>query len=214
MTKIEYNEIVQKSITKDELYNLKDLIPLNIYDFKGSQSQFSINVSNLITGSHRFVSNYPKPEFIFSQMNNEIMIINNIIISSDLIAKSIDLPFGEGLIFLMNSLDNIDKAKKIFSRFNNSDFDKYLKEKKLNNEDLYEYEPVCYIKMDKNEIISSNVLMNRKCKYIYFIPTNGRDGNIQNFEKSMMSLLFFGVQGKVINNSLETVSEDKSNYIF
>ena len=214
MTKIDYNEIVQKSITKDELYNLKDLIPLNIYDFKGSQSQFSINVSNLITGSHRFVSNYPKPEFIFSQMNNEIMIINNIIISSDLIAKSIDLPFGEGLIFLMNSLDNIDKAKKIFSRFNNSDFDKFLKEKKLNNEDLYEYEPVCYIKMDKNEIISSNVLMNRKCRYIYFIPTNGRDGNIQNFEKSMMSLLFFGVQGKVINNSLETVSEDKSNYIF
>ena len=214
LTKINYNEIMQKPLTRDELYNLNDLIPLNIYDFKGSQSQYSINVSNLITGAHRFVTNYPKPEFIFSHLNNDIMIIDNIIISSDIIAKSIDLPFGEGLIFLMNDLDNIDKAKEIFSYFNSSDFDKFIKEKKSNNEDLYEFEPVCYIKMDNNEIVCSNVLKNKKCRYIYFLPTNGRDGNIRTFENNLMSFLFFGVQGKVMNNSLEIVSEDKSNYLF
>ena len=54
--------------------NSLHLLPLNIYDFKGAQSQFSINVSNLLTGAHRFVSNYPKPEFIFSHINNEIMV--------------------------------------------------------------------------------------------------------------------------------------------
>jgi len=214
MTKIDYNELVQKPLTKDELANLNDLLPLNIYDFKGAQSQFSINVSNLLTGAHRFVSNYPKPEFIFSHINNEIMIIDNIIISSDLAPKSIETPFGEGLIFLMNSLDNVDKAKENFSNFTYEDFEKFLKEKKSNNEDLYEFEPVCYIKMDKNEIVISNVLKNKKCKFIYFIPTNGRDGNIQNFEKSMMSILFFGVQGKVTNSILENIAEDKRNYIF
>ena len=82
-------------------------------------------MSNLITGAHRFVSNYPKPEFIFSHINNEIMIIDNIIISSDLIPKSIDLPFGEGLIFLMNSLDNLDKAKENFANFTYTDFEKF-----------------------------------------------------------------------------------------
>ena len=68
--------------------------------------------------------------------------------------------------------------------------------------------------MDKNEIVKSSVLKNRKCRYIYFLPTNSRDGNLQNFEKNMMSFLFFGVQGKVGINNLERISEDKSNYIF
>ena len=214
LTKIDYNELVQKSLTKDELFNLKNLIPLNIYDFKGSQSQYSINVSNILTGAHRFVSNYPKPEFIFSHLNNEIMTIDNIIISSDIESKSIDLPFGEGLIFLMNSLDNIEKAKETFANYKKEDFTKFFEQKKSNNEDLYEFEPVCYIKMDKNEIVNSTVIKNKKCRYIYFLPTNGRDGNLQNFEKNMMSFLFFGVQGKVGINNLERISEDKSNYIF
>ena len=214
MTKINYNELNQKSITKEELFNLDNLIPLNIHDYKGSQAQYSINVSNILTGAHRFVSNYPKPEFIFSHLNNELMIIDNIIISSDISAKSVDIPFGEGLIFLMNSLDNIEKAKENFANYNYNEFDKFINEKKNNNEDLYEYEPVTYIKMDKNEIICSNVIKNKKCRYIYFLPTNGRDGNTQNFEKNMMSFLFFGVQGKVAINSLEKYYEDRSNYIF
>ena len=214
LTKIDYNELVQKPLTKDELFNLKNLIPLNIYDFKGAQSQYAINVSNVLTGAHRFVSNYPKPEFIFSHLNNEIMIIDNIIISSDIEPKSIDSPFGEGLIFLMNSLDNIEKAKEIFANYTLLEFNKFIEQKKSSNEDLYEFEPVCYIKMDKNEIVKSSVLKNRKCRYIYFLPTNSRDGNLQNFEKNMMSFLFFGVQGKVGINNLERISEDKSNYIF
>ena len=212
--KIEYNEIISKSITREDLYNYKNLIPLTIYDYKGAQSQYSINVSNLVTGAHRFVSNYPKPEFLFSHLNNEIMIIDNIIISSDIIQKSVDIPFGEGLIFLMNSLDSIDKAKEKFSSFNSSDFEKFINDKKQNNEDLYEYEPVCYLKMGNNEIINSTLLKSRKCKYIYLLPLNGRDGNLKTFETQLMSLLFFGVQGKVSINSSERIYEDKSNYIF
>ena len=213
-TKIEYNEIVSKPITKEDLYNYKNLIPLTIYDYKGAQSQYSINVSNLVTGAHRFVSNYPKPEFLFSHLNNELMIIDNIIISSDVVQKSIDLPFGEGLIFLINSLESIDKAKEKFAGYNYSDFQKFIAEKKENNEELYEFEPVCYIKMDKNEIINSSLIKSKKCKYIYLLPVNGRDGNLKNFETQLMSLLFFGVQGKVNINNLERINEDNSNYIY
>ena len=213
-SKLQYNELTTKSITKEDLYNYKNIIPLTIYDFKGAQSQFSINVSNLVTGAHRFVSNYPKPEFLFCHLNNEIMLIDNIIISSDTKPQSIDLPFGEGLIFLMNSLDSIDKAKEKFSKYNYSDFEKYIKDKKDNNEDIYEYEPVCYLKMDNNEIISSNIIKPKKCKYIYLLPVNGRDGNLHNFETKLMSLLFFGVQGKVNMNNCERIYEDKSNYIY
>ena len=213
-TKIQYNEIACKSITKDDLYNAKNIIPLTIYEFKGAQSQYSINVSNLVTGAHRFVSNYPKPEFLFCHLNNEIMTIDNIIISSDLHQKSIDIPFGEGLIFLMNSLENIDKAKEKFSSYTQSDFDKFINEKKESNEEIYEYEPVCYLKMGENEMISSTLLQTKKCKYIYLLPVNGRDGNLKNFEQQLMSFLFFGAQGKVSINSYEKVHEDKSNYIY
>ena len=214
LSKIEYNEIVSKPITKEELYNSKNFIPLTIYDYKGAQSQYSINVSNLVTGAHRFVSNYPKPEFLFSHLNNETMIIDNIIISSDLVQKSVDVPFGEGLIFLMNSLDSIDKAREKYANYNYSDFEKFLKEKKEKNEDLYEYDPVCYIKMGQNEIISSTLIKSKKSKFIYLLPVNCRDGNLHNFETKLMSLLFFGVQGKVSLNNLERTYEDKSNYIY
>ena len=213
-TKIQYNEIISKAITKEDLYNYKNLIPLTVYDYKGAQSQYSINVSNLVTGAHRFISNYPKPEYLFSHLNNEIMIIDNVIISSDVIPKSVDNPFGEGLLFLMNSLDSIDKAREKFSSFTFSDFEKFINEKKTNNEDIYDYEPVCYLKMGENEIISSNLVKSKKCKYIYLLPVNGRDGNIKNFETQLMSFLFFGVQGKVSLNNCERLEEDKSNYIF
>ena len=213
-TKTQYNEIVSKSITKEDLYNYKNLIPLTIYEFKGAQSQYSINVSNLVTGAHRFISNYPKPEFLFSHLNNEIMIIDNIIISSDITQKSVDIPFGEGLIFLLNSLESIDKAKEKFSSYTQSDFEKFINEKKENNEDIYEYEPVCYLKMGENEIITSTLLKSKKCKYIYLLPVNGRDGNLKNFEKQLMSFLFFGAQGKVSINNYERIHEDKSNYLY
>ena len=213
-TKNEYNEIVSKPITRDDLYNYKNLIPLTIYDYKGAQSQFSINVSNLVTGAHRFVSNYPKPEYVFSHLNNELMIVDNIIISSDVNKKSVDNPFGEGLIFLLNSLDSIDKAKEKFAEFNYTDFEKFINDKKEKNEEIYEYEPVCYAKMDQNEIINSTLVKSKKCKYIYLLPVNGRDGDKKNFETQLMSLLFFGVQGKVNVNSLERVNEDNSNYIY
>ena len=213
-TKNEYNEMVSKAITRDDLYNYKNLIPLTIYDYKGAQSQFSINVSNLVTGAHRFVSNYPKPEYLFSHLNNELMIVDNIIISSDVNKKSVDNPFGEGLIFLLNSLDSIDKAKEKFSEFNYTDFEKFINGKKEKNEEIYEYEPVCYIKMDKNEIVNSTLIKSKKCKYIYLLPVNGRDGDKKNFETQLMSLLFFGVQGKVNANNLERVNEDNPNYIY
>ena len=214
INKIEYSELTSKKITKEDLYNYKNLIPLTIYDYKGSQSQYSINVSNLVTGAHRFVSNYPKPEFLFSHINNEIMIVDNIIISSDVLPKSVDMPFGEGLIFLMNSLDSIDKAREKYSSFNYTEFETFINDKKANNEDLYEYDPVCYIKMENNEMINTTLIKSRKCKYIYLLPLNGRDGNLKNFETQLMSLLFFGVQGKVNINNLERIYEDKSNYIF
>ena len=142
------------------------------------------------------------------------MIVDNIIISSDVNKKSVDNPFGEGLIFLLNSLDCIDKAKEKFSEFNYTDFEKFINDKKENNEEIYEYEPVCYIKMDKNEIINSTLIKSKKCKYIYLLPVNGRDGDKKNFETQLMSLLFFGVQGKVNVNNLERVNEDNSNYIY
>ena len=214
MMKIDYNEMVSKPLTKEDLYNYKKFIPLTIYDYKGSQSQYSINVSNLVTGAHRFVSNYPKPEFLFSHLNNETMIIDNIIISSDVVQKSVDIPFGEGLIFLMNSLDSIDKAREKYSSYNYSNFENFLKEKKEKNEDLYEYDPVCYIQMGQNQIISSSLIKSKKCKFIYLLPVNGRDGKLKNFETKLMSLLFFGAQGKVSINNLERTYEDKSNYIY
>jgi hypothetical protein len=68
--------------------------------------------------------------------------------------------------------------------------------------------------MDKNEIINSTLVKSKKCKYIYLLPVNGRDGDKKNFETQLMSLLFFGVQGKVNINSLERVNEDNSNYIY
>ena len=211
---IKYNEIISTPLTKEEFYNNNSFIPLNIYDYTGAQSQYSINVSNIVTNAHRFVSNYPKAEFIFSHFNNEIMLVDNVVISSDINPKSIDVPFGEGLIFLLNSLENISIAKEKYSSFNYKDFENLVKNKKNNNEDFYDYDPVCYIKMDKSsEIMKSTVIKSKKCKYIYLLPVNGRDGNLNNFNTLCMSLLFFGVQGKVNTDSSEIYLENNKNYL-
>ena len=80
---------------------INDFIPLTIVDFKGAQSQNTINISSILFNDHRFVSNYPKPDYLFSHLQNNPMIIDNIVVSSDESPKSSDLPFGKGCVFLL-----------------------------------------------------------------------------------------------------------------
>ena len=110
--KILLNDTASTPLSQDEFSQLNDFIPLTIVDFKGAQCQSIINVSSILYNAHRFVSNYPRPEYIFSHLHNKQMIIDNIIISSDESPKSNDIPFGEGLIFLLNSLENIPLCKE------------------------------------------------------------------------------------------------------
>ena len=122
------------------------------------------------------------------------MIIDNIIISSDESPKSNDIPFGEGLIFLLNSLENIPLCKEKYKNCTQEAFNKLNIDKRTNNEDFYEYDPVCYINMGTSQIVKTSVVKSRRCKYIYFLPTNGRNRNLNDFNSFFMSLLFFGVE--------------------
>ena len=195
--KILLNDTTSTPLSQDEFSQLNDFIPLTIVDFKGAQCQSIINVSSILYNAHRFVSNYPRPEYIFSHLHNKQMIIDNIIISSDESPKSNDIPFGEGLIFLLNSLENIPLCKEKYKNCTQEAFSKLNIDKRTNNEDFYEYDPVCYINMGTSQIVKTSVVKSRRCKYIYFLPTNGRNGNLNDFNSFFMSLLFFGVEGKV-----------------
>ena len=63
-------------------------------------------------------------------------------------------------------------------------------------------------------MVKTTVAKTRRCKYIYFLPTNGRDGNKTMFEQQFMSLLFFGVRGKVESNEdFSVVTNINKSYI-
>ena len=206
------NPVENTALSMESFNKINDFIPLTIVDFKGAQSQNTINISSILFNDHRFVSNYPKPDYLFSHLQNNPMIIDNIVVSSDESPKSSDLPFGKGCVFLINSLESIPIAKRKYSNCKLSDFKKLYQSKVDNNEDFYDYDPVCFIDMGNNLMVKSNVVKKKTCNYIYFLPTNGRDDNINKFETQLMSLLFFGVEGKVLDEESISV-DDKKNYI-
>lgn len=212
--KVQINETTNTPIDTAEFNEIKDFIPLTIVDFKGAQCQSTINVSSILFNTHRFVSNYPKPEYILSHLHGRQMVIDTIVVGSDESSKSSDVPFGEGLIFLLNSLENIPLCKSKYKNFNQAAFDKFYNQKKNNNEEFYEYDPVCCVKMGSAQMVKTTVSKTRRCKYIYFLPTNGRDGDKTMFEQQFMSLLFFGVRGKVeANEDFSVVSNMNKSYI-
>ena len=159
--KVQINETTNTPIDTTEFNETKDFIPLTIVDFKGAQCQSTINVSSILFNTHRFVSNYPKPEYILSHLHGKQMIIHTVVVGSDESSKSSDVPFGEGLIFLLNSLENIPLCKSKYKNFNQAAFDKFYNEKKNNNEEFYEYDPVCCIKMGSSQIVKTTVAKTR-----------------------------------------------------
>ena len=209
-------ELITNSFDETELFKLNNLIPLTVYDFKGAQSKLSINISRMLISNLRFISNYPKPEYIFTQLNQNSFIVDNIIIGSDINPKSTDCPFGEGLIFITNNIENINIAKEKYTDIKYEELKNILKDKNERNEDLFEFDPICYVKMNNEfEYFKTSLYKKRIGKFIYFLPLNGRDGNINKFDTQLMSFLFFGVEGKILNeNSLnETNFEEKNNLI-
>ena len=66
--------------------------------------------------------------------------------------------------------------------------------------------------MKNNLMVKSNVVKKKTCNYIYFLPTSGRDDNMNKFDTQFMSLLFFGVEGKVLDEE-SMIIDDKKNYI-
>ena len=209
-------DLITNSFDETELFKLNNLIPLTVYDFKGAQSKLSINISRMLITNQRFISNYPKPEYIFTHLNQKSFIVDNIIIGSDINPKSTDYPFGEGLIFITNNIENINIAKEKYSDIKYEELKNILKEKNDKNEDLFEFDPICYVKMNNEfEYFKTSLYKKRIGKFIYFLPLNGRDGNFNKFDTQLMSFLFFGVEGKILNENVlnENNLEEKNNLI-
>lgn len=188
----------------DNRNELNNLIPITVADFKGAQFQQFINVSSIIYGKN-FTSNYHKPEFLFMHIHEKIMSVNSVVVGSELISKTGEIPFGEGLLFLINDLDSISLAHE-FVHFNFNSFCNFVRGKKEKKEEFFQWEPSAYINMSEKEFIRTKIYESRPCKYILLLPTNARSLP-KNFKKgfntSFMSLNLFAVEGTVLNSDIE-----------
>jgi len=185
--------------------DLHDLIPITVTDFKGAQFQQFINVSSIIFGKN-FTSNYFKPEFLFSHIHEKMMSINSVVLGSELNSKTGEIPFGEGLLFLINDLDSINLAHE-FTHFDLSSFSNFVRNKEIRKEEFFEWEPVAYVNMGEKEYIRTKLYEKRPCKYILLLPTNARSlpkNYKKGFNNSVMSLNLFAVEGTVFTNEFET----------
>ncbi len=190
----------------DNKNDLHDLIPLTVADFKGAQFQQYINVSSIIFGKN-FTSNYFKPEFLFTHIHEKTMSINSVVIGSELTSKTFEIPFGEGLLFLLNDLDSVNLAHE-FTHFDFNTFGNFIKTKGLKKEEFFEWEPVAYVFMGEKEYIRTKIYETRPCKYILLLPTNARSlpkNFKKGFNNSVMSLNLFAAEGNVYPNEFEKI---------
>ena len=198
-------------VKKEFKHCITNCHPIKILSIKTAITP-SNDLGNLFTSKKQPIIFSPKAELIFQSLNNEQCSSNTILISSPLKSQNKEQPFGEGFVFLCNSIETIEHAKKLYSSLTYTEYEKLCKHKSTTKEQWYEYEPVCYIKMGSTEYISITLSSQRVWRYIYFIPTNVRD-NINEYEikKTPISISFFGIMQSDITLRERNVNINNSN---
>ena len=184
---------------------LPNSIPLKVIYFTGAQSQKGVNIASIIYGAGVFASNYPRPDYVFAHAHDKSIFVESVVVGSVLNSKAGEAPLGEGLIYLLDSLDYIPMIRNTTYNWKSLDYERFLAEKEERDEELYEFDPVGYVLMGKSEIIRTKIIKPRMCKYIYFKPTNTRtqpkDLSSQ-FNTHGIIMTVFSAEGTISSNDL------------
>ncbi|CAD8078852.1 unnamed protein product [Paramecium sonneborni] len=146
-------------------------LALTVHSFRGASFNDQTFVTQMLYDNNKpFSSNYPKTQFIFRSQFDEVMLVDHVIIKSEITNVFKGFPIGAGLIFI---------SKEEHELFDTTEFDNFDKQQyeswKLNHQSLYANEPVGYFEFeaDSKEVLCQLEVI-RPCKYIMLKPTNFR----------------------------------------
>lgn len=81
------------------------MLPLVVAHNSGSQIKYTFTQNKMVIDNEQlFATNYPKPRFVFTHMDQKQMVIDKVIVKSMSNPRYGGYPIGEGLVFLSNSL--------------------------------------------------------------------------------------------------------------
>jgi len=149
----------------------------------------------LIRNNESFRSNYAKPLFIFENLYESEMFLENITVASEKVKNSGE-PIGSGLIFTSNYLGNFSVVD-VYSSITQSDYQDFVSRKKKTLEEWYDWEPVGYFRLTDVEN-SVDLDCKRMARYICLMPLSFRSSNYSSNKQDGKNLTcsFFGVSGK------------------
>jgi hypothetical protein len=152
----------------------------------------------MIRNNESFRSNYTRPMFIFENLTESEMFLENITVASEKVKNSGE-PIGSGLIFTSNYLGNFSHVDS-YAGMTKANYSDFVSRKKKTLEEWHDHEPVGHFKITDEEV-SVDLDCKRMARYVCLLPLSFRnDSSIRTGNKNI-TCSFFGVSGK--ENKLE-----------
>lgn len=204
-------------LTNTYSINKDSHLKLRLCFLYGSKANQNIEFDGILDNKG-YVSNYPQPAFLFSHIENSYFSIEKLVFSSNIEPKILDNPFGVGLIFVVNS---IEESNYLYEKYKNT---KSLMEVVNKSENDF-IKPLAYVDMKESlwNIVTVDLSSNpdNKGRYIFLLTLNTRSAPIDlthEFSKKSLSFNYFGAIGKEINENEYNIerqvdSEILPNYI-
>ncbi|CAK77507.1 unnamed protein product (macronuclear) [Paramecium tetraurelia] len=173
-------------------------LPLTVHSFKGASFNDQTFVTQMLFDSNKpFSSNYPKTQFIFRSQFDEAMLVDHVIIKSEVTNVFRGFPIGMGLIFISKEEHELNDTSE-FDNFDKQQYEKW----KSTHQSLHANEPVGYFEFEaesKEAFCQLEVI--RPCKYIMLKPTNFRKtphDHTAHFQTNSIEIKGFAAFGKEI----------------
>ncbi|CAD8160802.1 unnamed protein product [Paramecium pentaurelia] len=173
-------------------------LPLTVHSFKGASFNDQTFVTQMLFNTNKpFSSNYPKTQFIFRNQFDEAMLVDHVIIQSEITNVFRGFPIGAGLIFVSKEEYEFNDTSE-FDNFDKQQYEKW----KSTHQSLHANEPVGYFEFeaDSKEVLCQLEVI-RPCKYIMLKPTNFRKtphDHTAHFQTNSIEIKGFAAFGKQI----------------
>ena len=169
-------------------------IPMQLAYAEGAPNGHNKHYAHILTpNSEEFLSNYPRPIFVFEHLHLHKIVPEKYTVSSSLSKTEKNSPVGKGLVYGMDNLSSLDLAIHRFTK--QEQFNQWREKRLEGTQPLQEWEPIAYFDLGTSEENEFSLATKGKAyRYIVLKPTAFRS-EFKMFSANPLSIKFFGVKG-------------------